>query len=279
MKYNLKNIAILTGKVIVLLTIILIFSYVNIVYDKIEKAKLDSETEEEKKQDVIEECLDGIYNKFVLLKEKIYSIKKLQKDAIENSKNVKEGFGEEEEGDKQSLSDETYEKAMNGECVMQAGFVFKLPIALAALLIQGVIWVISWLISPIDWLLTKVFGSYYTALKTLFSTIYTVYKTVFDVCYTIIDIIFRIIFTIINIIIMILFAIMPNFLLNMFSIILAMPFVIIGLLLTPFANMFGFLGFICWSKYGFINEIVWSYYKIISGNFFDIFPTFDSMFD
>lgn len=283
MKYDFKNVAILSGKVIVLLCIIIIFSYVNIVYDKIEKAKLDDETEAEKKQDVIEECLDGIYNKFVLLKEKIYSIKKSQEDAIgKEKKNIKEGFiGENddvEDIDAAAVADETYNRALNGECVMEMSFLFKLPIMLVAYLIQIVIWVVSWLISPIDWLLTKLFGSYYIALKTIFSTIYTIYKTILDVFFTIIDIIFKIIFTIINIIIMILFAIIPNFLLNIISIILACPFVILSLILSPFARIFGFLKFICWSKNGFISDLTWVYYRIINFEFSKLIPTVESIF-
>ena len=34
MKYNFKNLAILSGKVLVLLSVVFIFSYVNIYYDK-----------------------------------------------------------------------------------------------------------------------------------------------------------------------------------------------------------------------------------------------------
>ena len=41
MKYNLKNSTILSGKVLLLLSIVFIFSYVNIYYDKLEKAEFE----------------------------------------------------------------------------------------------------------------------------------------------------------------------------------------------------------------------------------------------
>ena len=59
MKYDFKNIAILSGKVLLLITIILIFSYINILHDKAEIKEM--EKTDEKAKNVIQEGLDKIF--------------------------------------------------------------------------------------------------------------------------------------------------------------------------------------------------------------------------
>ena len=61
MKYDFKNIAILSGKVLLLITIILIFSYINILHDKAEIKEM--EKTDEKAKNVIQEGLDKIFEK------------------------------------------------------------------------------------------------------------------------------------------------------------------------------------------------------------------------
>ena len=59
MKYDFKNTAILSGKVLLLITIILIFSYINILHDKAEIKEI--EKTDEKAKNVSQEGLDKIY--------------------------------------------------------------------------------------------------------------------------------------------------------------------------------------------------------------------------
>lgn len=271
MKYDIKNTAILSGKVLLLITIILIFSYINILHDKAEKKEI--EKTDEKAKNVIHEGLDKIF-------EKIESLK--FDNVIEHYNSLgKEGFDDQEmetEKEFKRLEKEDAKKAWKdakeGKCLLQLNVIFKLPIWIVMFLIKVVIWIVKFLISPVDYLLEALLGEYYKMLKEIFQTIYKVYSTIMKIFLTVFEIIWRIFFTIINIFFTILFAIIPNILLNMFSILLAFPFVIFGFL-APLFRIFNFLKVICWSKEGIVNDLTWVYYRIYNFEFSKLIPSFD----
>lgn len=265
MKYDFKNIAILSGKVLLLLSIIFIFSYINLIHDKVEKEKIEKIDQSAK--NVIQEGLDKIY-------EKVDSLR--FENIIEYYNNVgKEGFDTPEvETPSKPNSEkrkELWNKAKNGKCILQLSVLFKLPIKILMFLLKVVIWILKFLAKPVDFLLKKLLGKYYEMLIEIFQAIYKIYHTIFKIFFTIFEILWRISFTFINIIFVILFAIIPNILLNMLSIILAFPFVIFGFL-YPLFRILNFLKVICWSKNGIVNDIRWVINRIYYFEFHKLIP-------
>ena len=265
MKYDFKNIAILSGKVLLLLSIIFIFSYINLIHDKAEKENIEKTDQSAK--NVIQEGLDKIY-------EKIDSLR--IDNIIEEYNNIgKEGF-DSPEVEEPTMPDaqqrkEWWNKAKAGQCILQLNIIFKIPIWIVKFLLKIVIWVLKFLVKPVDFLLRKLLGEYYEMLIMIFQTIYKIYSTIFRIFYTIFEIIWRIFFTLINIFFVILFAIIPNILLNMISIILAFPFVIFGFL-SPLFRIFNFLKVICWSKNGIVSDIRWVINRIYHFEFHKLIP-------
>lgn len=136
MKYDFKNTAILSGKVLLLLSIIFIFSYINIQYDKIEEKEIESSND--KAKNVIHEGLDKIFEKMESLK--FENVMKYY-DSL-----GKEGFDEDEEDDKYKLKEKkpnkekakkAFEDAKEGKCLLQLNVVFKLPIWIVMFFIEG----------------------------------------------------------------------------------------------------------------------------------------------
>jgi hypothetical protein len=275
MKYDFKNTAILSGKVLLLITIILIFSYINILHDKAEKKEI--EKTDEKAKNVIHEGLDKIFEKIESLKfdNIIEHYNNLGKEGFDGPEmETEKEFKRLEKEDAKKKANQAWEDAKQGKCVLQLNVVFKLPIWIVMFLIKVVIILVKFLISPVDYLLEALLGEYYKMLKKIFQSIYKVYSTIIKIFFTIFEIIWRIFFTIINIFFVILFAIIPEVLLNMFSILLAFPFVIFGFL-SPLFRIFKFLKVICWSKNGIVNDLTWVYIRIYNFEFSKLIPSFD----
>lgn len=274
MKYDFKNIAILSGKVLLLITIILIFSYINILHDKAEIKEM--EKTDEKAKNVIQEGLDKIFEKMETLKFEnvINYYNSLGKEGFEGPDMEKPEFEKPTKEGSKKKAKQAWEDAKEGKCLLQLNVVFKLPIWIVMFLLKIVIWIVKFLISPVDYLLKKLLGKYYDMLKKIFQAIYKVYSTIMKIFLTIFEIIWRIFFTIINIFFVILFAIIPNILLNMLSVLLAFPFVIFGFL-APLFRIFNFLKVICWSKNGIVSDLTWVYYRIYNFEFGKLLPKFD----
>ena len=228
----------LIGKVILLLSVIFIFSYVNMVYDKAEKREYEKSLKENKNPLVErgEDDNESTYEKFT---------------------NLVEGFGGKKDRKR------WWGEAKEGKCVLPISVVFKIPIWIVTFLLKVAIWIIKFLMAPIRFILKLILGPFYYILWKICKFIYMVYEFILRIFFTIFKIIFRIIFTIINIFFIILFAIIPNILLNLLSIILSLPFVIFGFL-SPFFRIFRFLGVICWSENGLFNDLLWLRSKILA---------------
>lgn len=238
---------ILAGKVLLLVSIIFIFSYVNMVYDKAEKKEYEKSLKENN-------------NPLVERGEKYNNI-----DTYDKFTNLIEGFGGEKDRKR------WWGEAKQAKCIFPISVVFKIPIWIVTFLLKVVIWVLKFLYAPIQFILRSLLGNYFDIIILLGKAIYKIYEIILIIFFRIFTIIFRIIYTIINVFFIVLFAIIPNILLNLLSIILSLPFVIFGFL-SPFFRIFRFLGVICWSKNGLYNDLLWVRNKILTFNFENLVP-------
>ena len=237
MKYNLKNSTILSGKVLLLLSIVFIFSYVNIYYDKLEKA----EFEKSKKDNDMEYSNIEDYDNII------------KSDTIEGFVGKKERI-------------QYFEQAKNGKCILQFSAILKIPIWILKILFKIIIWLLKFLYRPFRFILKSLLGEYFDIIAKVLQTIYMIYEKILYYFFWFATILFRIIISAISIVFRVIFAIIPNIILNLLSIILSLPFVIFAFL-KPFFRIFNFLKIICWSRNGIIYDLKWLRSKILSFDF------------
>ena len=210
MKYTFKNIAILSGKVIFLLTIILIFSHVNIIIDKKEKEDMEKEIkrlnhygddgDDEGHGDVDDD------DKIMLTKEGYAA------------RNVIEGFSEKA-------------KNFNSECKIEISMIIKFIYYLLVALFTIIVFIWNIIKYPLELLFKKALGKYYKIIIKVFMISFKIQKTIFSVLLRILGVILKIVFSILNIILRILFQLIPQLLLNIFSIFLSFPLSLLMLIL------------------------------------------------
>ena len=244
MKYNFKNLTILSGKVLVLLSVVFIFSYVNIYYDKLEKA----EFEKSKKDNDME------YSRLSDTKEKFKD--RLKEQYKESYDDVMEGFASKED------RIEYYREAKNGKCILQLSSILKLPLKILGFLVKGIIWLAKFLYRPIQFILKSLLGKYFDVLVNIFKVIYIVYEKIVYYFFLFLRLLVKIVYAIIDVIFRLFFAIIPNIILNLLSIILSLP-LIIFVFLKPFFKIFNFLKVICWSRNGIVYDLRWLRNKIL----------------
>jgi hypothetical protein len=216
---NIFNTLTLIGKVLILISIILIFSIVNTKQAYLDKVEKNKKKYNNKPEDEEFSILEGYTNK----------MKK-----VANS------------------------EYFDGTCKIKISspiyFIFKL----LGYLLTALIWLwVNLLRDPVALLLEKALGKYYVYVKKTFSLIFKFYRLIIKYSFKIIRFFFKIIYRIIDIIFRILFRLLDfaPIIKDIMAYILAIPF----LVFTPLYEWFAFSKYfavICWSEGGFVNDIV-----------------------
>ena len=200
-------------KVLVLISLIFIFSYVNARRVFIKKRK---------------EILQKIKNK-----KRLRHAKRMEK--IKQNEPTIEGMG-------------NLEDLEDIECKVEVATPVYFIYDIIAFILKGILWILSLLLEPIGNLFKELLGDYYDPLVYPFVMLGHLYKFAITLAYNMVKYPIQIIYWIFDIIIRIFFRILPRFLLDIFSYILAVPF----LLFTPMADllkpMTRYFDIICWKR-------------------------------
>jgi len=217
---NIFNTLTLIGKVLILISIILIFSIVNTKQAHLDKIEKNKKKYNNKPEDEEFSILEGYTNKM-----------------------------------KKAGNSEYFDGTCKIKISSPVYFVFKL----LGYLLTALIWLwVNLLRDPIAQLLEKALGEYYVYVKKTFSLIFKFYKLIIKYSFKITRICFKIIYRVIDIIFRILFRILDfaPIIKDIMAYILAIPFLIFTPLYEWFAGFSKYFAVICWSERGFINDIV-----------------------
>lgn len=214
---NIFNTLILSGKVIILIAIILIFSLVNTKQAHLDKIKKNTKKYNNTPEDEDFSILEGYSNK---------------------------------------MKDKVNEK-FDGSCKIKISWPIYFFFKLLGYLLYALNWLwVNLLRDPVAQLLEKALGEYYVYVQKIFSLIFKFYRLILKYTFKIIRILGKIIYNVIDIIFRILFRILPDILKDILAYILAVPFLIFTPLYEWFAGFSKYFAIICWSERGFVNDIV-----------------------
>jgi len=199
-------------KVVVLLSLIFIFSYVNARRVYIKKQG---------------EVLQKIKNKKRLRHAK--QLKKIK----EKTHDVKEGFD--------NLEDEV-------ECSVEFSVAVFFIYDIIAFIFKAIWWVLSILAEPFGNLLKELLGDYYDPLMYPFILLGHLYKFAITVFFKMLKYPIQIISWTFDIIIRILFRILPRFLLDILSYIFAVPFLLFNPILDFIRPATKYIDVFCWKR-------------------------------
>ena len=209
-------------KVLVLSSLILIFSYVNARRVFIKKR---------------EEIMQKIKNR-----KRLRDAKRMEKEKKDNG--VVEGM-------------ENLEEVQDIECKVEFSVVIYFVYDVIAFILNAIIWVISLLIEPINNLFKEILGDYYDPLVYPFVMLGHLYKFAINMGYKMVKYPIQVLTWIFDLIIRIIFRILPRFLLDIFSYILAVPY----LLFTPIADLLKpvtkYFNVFCWKREKGLIQDIW----------------------
>lgn len=217
---NIFNALTLIGKVLILISIILIFSVVNTKQAHLDKIEKNNKKYNNKPEDEEFSILEGYTNKMKIAGNSEY---------------------------------------FDGTCKIKISSPAYFIFWLLGYLLTALIWLwVNLLQDPIALLLEKALGEYYVYVKKTFSLIFKFYKLIIKYSFKIIRICFKIIYRVIDIIFRILFRILDfaPIIKDIMAYILAIPFLIFTPLYEWFAGSSKYFAAICWSERGFVNDIV-----------------------
>ena len=215
---NIFNTLILSGKVIALISIILIFSIVNTKQKHLDKIKRNNK--------------QGYNNK-----------------PEDENFSILEGYTT-------KMKEVVHHEYFDGTCKIKISMPVYLFFSLLGYLLYGVKWLwINLIRDAVSQLLENILGIYYVYLQKTFSLIFKFYKLIIKYTFKIIRIIGKIIYNVIDIIFRILFRILPTILKDILAYILAVPFLIFSPLYEYFSGFSKYFAVICWSDTGFMHDV------------------------
>ena len=213
---NIFNTLILSGKVIILVAIILIFSLVNTKQAHLDKIKKNTKKYNNTPEDEDFSILEGYSNK---------------------------------------MKDKVNEK-FDGSCKIKISWPIYFFFKLLGYLLYALNWLwVNLLRDPVAQLLEKALGKYYVYVQKIFSLIFKFYRLILKYTFKIIRILGKIIYNVIDIIFRILFRILPDILKDILAYILAVPFLIFTPIYEFFSGFNKYFAIICWSDTGFIYDL------------------------
>lgn len=226
---------VLFGKVILLLTIIVIFSYVNINKDRLHELNNAEQTESSNAESSNAESgnapiMESFFNK--LVREDFTSMKEKM---------------------------EEIDEAADGVCEYHLSTPFSWIVWIVSMILYGVWWVwVTLLRDPIDTLLSDLFGKAYVLLKKVVSLILKLYIIIIKLFFKIFRLLKKLITKIFDLLIRLIFKLFPTFLLDILAYFLAIPIMIFGpiiIKINKYLKITRFINKFCWSDTGLINDI------------------------
>mgnify|MGYP006418386425 CR=1 FL=1 len=215
---NIFNTLILSGKVIILVAIILIFSLVNTKQAHLDKIKKNTKKYNNTPEDEDFSILEGYANKM--------------------KENANEKF--------------------DGTCKIKISWPIYFFFKLLGYLLYGLNWLwVNLLRDPVAQLLEKALGEYYVYVQKIFSLIFKFYRLILKYTFKIIRIVGKIIYNVIDVFFRILFRILDivPIIKDILAYILAIPFLIFSPLYEFFSGFSKYFAIICWSDTGFIHDV------------------------
>ena len=228
-------------KVLVLLSLIFIFSYVNARRVFIKKR---------------EEVLQKIKNRKRLRHAKRMEKIKKNNRVVEGLENLEESKDSEDSGDSLSSLEELANPE-DIECKVEFSVAIYFVYDVIAFILKAILWIISLLLEPIHNLFKELLGDYYDPLVYPFVMLGHLYKFAINLAYKMVKYPIQIFNWIFDLIIRILFRILPRFVLDIFSYILAVPY----LLFTPVADLLKpitkYFDVFCWKREKGLVQDIW----------------------